>query len=149
MGLTQTSQTNRVFIDSSVLYAAAYSVSGRAYDLITLGLRGDVPLSLSPLVLTETVRNITDKAPHVLPAFHALDQVLAPYLVAPSPASVRRAATLIHPKDAPIVAGALAARATYLATYDRRHLLNHAEAIRQALGILVMTPDDILRSLGQ
>ena len=135
---------NRVFSDSSVLYSAAYSTRGYAFELITAGIRGELVLCLSPLVLTETERNIRQKAPHVLSAFQVLAPILSTYLVTPSAASVRRVARLIHPKDAPIVAGALAARSRNLATYDRRHLLNHADEIRASFGLLVMTPDDVL-----
>ncbi len=147
MASTPTSPRTRVFYDSSVLYSAAYSSHGYAFDLIAAGKRGELELSLSPLVLTETERNIRQKAAHVLAAFVLLVHVLSPYLVTPSPASVRRAARLIHPKDAPIVAGARAARAPFLATYDRRHLLNHADEIHAAFGRLVMTPDQILASI--
>jgi predicted nucleic acid-binding protein len=144
-----TLQSDRVFSDSSVLYSAAYSDHGYANDLITAGIDGHFVLRLSPLVLFETQRNIARKAPHLLSAFQVLATVLAPFLVTPTSGAVRLASRIVHPKDAPIVAGALTARAMYVSTYERRHLLNHAEEIRGALGVLVMTPDEILRALGR
>jgi predicted nucleic acid-binding protein len=43
-----------VFIDSSVLYAAAFSQTGPARRLIIKGLQGSVDLLISDLVLEET-----------------------------------------------------------------------------------------------
>jgi predicted nucleic acid-binding protein len=50
----------------------------------------------------------------------------------------------IETKDAPIVAGALAAAAGWIVSYDRRHLLNHRERILQRFSIRVGTPDEYL-----
>ncbi len=47
--------------------------------------------------------------------------------------------------DAPIVAAAQAAGATYLASDDRRHLLAKRAEIEQAYGMVTATPDEILR----
>jgi hypothetical protein len=43
--------------------------------------------------------------------------------------------------DAAIVAGAMAAGARFLATYDRKHLLAMADEIRSAFGIETVAPD--------
>jgi predicted nucleic acid-binding protein len=48
----------RLFIDSSVLFAAAYSNRGHAHDLVQMGIRGQVTLVMSRLVLEETRRNL-------------------------------------------------------------------------------------------
>ena len=55
----------------------------------------------------------------------------------------------IEPKDAPVVAGAIVAGTTYLVSYDRRHLLNEADSIRQAYGIEVVTPDYLIALIGE
>ena len=141
--------TSKTFLDSTVLFAAAYSARGRARDLLLAGLRGELPLALADLVLDETERNLTRKAPQAVAVFQTLRPVLLPYVTNPSHRTVRQAARHIELEDAAIVAGALAARARFLATYDRHHLLNHAESIRELFGLLVMTPDDILTTLGQ
>jgi predicted nucleic acid-binding protein len=62
-------------------------------------------------------------------------------LVNPTVAMVTDVARLIEPKDAPIVAGAITAGASYLVSYDRRQLLSEAGLIRQQYGIEVATPD--------
>jgi predicted nucleic acid-binding protein len=140
------SRTRSVFLDSSVLIAAAISARGSARDLLYRGLRGDFRLLVSPLVLRESERNIRAKAPHVLDAFAVLAAVLTDR-VTPTQAAVEQAAKMIESKDAAIVAAAMAARAQYLATYDRKHLLAKKAEIGETFGITVATPDEILATL--
>ena len=142
-----TTRSDSVFLDSSVLFAAAYSARGHARDLLFAGLRQELALALSQLIVTETERNLAKHAPRAVPLFQSLLPVLTPLVVDPSPRMVHRAEQVIHPKDAPIVAGALAARARFLATYDRRHLLSQAEALRAAFRLIIATPDQILAVL--
>jgi predicted nucleic acid-binding protein len=59
----------RVFIDSSVLIAAAISATGSAHELVRLGLAGAISLHVSSLVLQETERNLARKAPRALPLY--------------------------------------------------------------------------------
>ncbi len=141
------SQTHSVFLDSSVLIAAAISARGSARDLLSRGLRGDIRLIISPLALHESERNIRTKAPHVLDAFAILAAVLTDR-VTPTQAAVEQAAERVELKDAPIVAAAMAAQAEYLATYDRKHLLAKKAEIGEAFGIIVVTPDEVIAALG-
>jgi predicted nucleic acid-binding protein len=136
-----------VFIDSSVLYAAAFSATGPARRLILKGLEGTIALSISDLVLEETKRNLTKKAPTALPYFAILADLFSPFIVRPTKADVFKAAQIVHLKDAPIVAGAAKAKADYLATHDVKHLLNHAQAIADAYGITVLAPSELVSIL--
>ncbi len=136
-----------MFVDSSVLMAAAISPRGRARDLIMAGLRGEFELVLSRLVLAETERNILAKAPAAHPAFVHFRQALGAAHDPPR-ALVLRVAAVVEAKDAPIVAGAIQGRARYLASYDRRHLLHQKEQIQVHYGIIVATPDEVLAALG-
>jgi predicted nucleic acid-binding protein len=137
----------RIFLDSSVLYAAAFSATGPARRLILKGLQGSVTLCISDLVLEETKRNLTKNAPAALPYFTIIVELLSPQTSRPTKAEVLRAAQLVHLKDAPIVAAAAKAKADYLATHDVKHLINHAQAIAAAYGITVLTPAEVLRIL--
>lgn len=136
-----------VFLDSSVFFAAAYSVTGSAHDLVLAGIAGKIPLVLSTYVLEETERNLRTSAPRVLPAFARLCQVLPYALSTPDLDLVTETARVIAAKDAPIIAAARAARAPLVATYDRKDLLANADLIARAFGITVATPDDILRQV--
>jgi predicted nucleic acid-binding protein len=137
----------RVFLDSSVLYAAAFSHTGPARRLILKGLHGSVTLCISDLVLEETKRNLRKNAPLALPSFHILADLLSPQATRLTKAEVVRAAKIVHLKDAPIVAAAAKGKAEYLATHDVKHLLNHATAIAKAYGITVLPPAELLNAL--
>jgi predicted nucleic acid-binding protein len=137
----------RIFLDSSVLYAAAFSASGPARRLILKGMEGSVTLAISDLVLDETKRNLTKNAPSALPYFAILADLLSPFITNPTKAQVFKAAQIVHLKDAPIVVAAVKANADYLATHDMKHLLSHAKAIADAYVITVLTPADLLSVL--
>src|SRR4051794_29784752 len=130
MASTRTSRLARIFLDSSVLMAAAISQRGRAHGLLLHGLSRYVDLYLSIDVLDETERNLLRKAPRGLPAYHRFRSALSPGIVDPPADLVRRVATVVEPKDAPIVAGAIQAHAEYLASYDRKHLLSQKGTIQ-------------------
>jgi uncharacterized protein len=137
----------RIFLDSSVLYAAAFSATGPARRLILKGIEGSIAPSLSDLVLEETKRNLTKNAPSALPYFTILADLFSPFITNPTKADVRKAAQIVHLKDAPIVAAAAKAKAEYLATHDVKHLLAQAQVIEEAYGITVLTPAEVLRIL--
>jgi uncharacterized protein len=137
----------RVFLDSSVLYAAVFSPTGPARRLILKGIDGSVTLTISDLVLEETKRNLTKNAPLALPYFTILTDLFSPFITNPTKADVLKAAQVVHLKDAPIVAAAAKAKADYLATHDVKHLLNHAQAIADACGITVIAPAELLSTL--
>jgi uncharacterized protein len=144
--VSQTPQ-RRVFLDSSVLYAAAFSATGPARRLIRKGLEGSITLVLSDLVLEETKRNLSKNAPEILPYFTVLADLLSPFITNPTKAAILKAAQVVHLKDAPIVAAAAKAKADYLATHDVKHLLNHAQAIADAYGITVLAPAELVSIL--
>jgi predicted nucleic acid-binding protein len=136
-----------VFLDSSVLYAAAFSPTGPARRLILKGFLGNITLIISELVLEETKRNLAKNAPQALPAFALIADLLSLQTTRPTKAEVLKAAKIVHLKDAPIVAAAANGKADYLATHDVKHLLNHAQAIDKAYGLTVVTPAELLSVL--
>jgi uncharacterized protein len=137
----------RIFLDSSVLYAPAFSATGPARRLILKGFAGHITLSLSDLVLEETKRNLNKNAPAALPYFSLIADLLVSSVTNPTKAEVLKAAQIVHLKDAPIVAAAAKANADYLVTHDVKHLLTHAQAIDKAYGITVLSPADLLSVL--
>jgi predicted nucleic acid-binding protein len=136
-----------VFLDSSVLYAAAFSPTGPARRLILKGFAGRVTLCISDLVIAETQRNLAKNAPEALPYFLIIVDLLAASVTNPTKAEVLKAAQVVHLKDAAIVAAAAKVKADYLATHDVKHLLTHAQAINTAYGITVLSPVDLLSVL--
>jgi predicted nucleic acid-binding protein len=130
-----------------VLYAAAFSATGPARQLILKGLQGSVALCLSDLVLEETKRNLAKNAPLALPSFTILADLFSPFITNPTKAEVLKAAQIVHLKDAPIVAAAAKGKAAYLATHDVKHLLSHTQAIEAAYGITILSPAELLSVL--
>ncbi len=147
MEAVPTADPPSVFIDSSVLFSAAYSGTGSARDLLHAAVLGRVILALSEYVLDETDRNILANAPHAYGTFQRLQAALPYRLITPSNELVHEAARIVVIKDAPIVAGAHTARADFLATYDRKDLLSRKQEIHEAFGLTVATPQEILASL--
>lgn len=147
MALTQTQslgKKKRVFIDSSVLMAAAISPKGRARDLINETFTQKMDLYVSAHVLEETERNLKLKAPHGLNYFYTSIQSLPLKMVKPTKKQVLKAAKTVVGKDAPILAGAISGKANHLVTYDQKHLLNHKEEIKTHFNLQVVTPDEII-----
>lgn len=140
MALHHRRTIRKVFVDSSVFFAAAYSINGSAHDLLQAAIQGRVKLVVSEFVLEETERNLARSAPAALPAFHRLRASLSYDLSRPGSKLIARAGTVVTSKDAPIVAGAKAGSADMIATYDRKHLLTHSIAIERELGVRVATP---------
>ena len=136
---------NKVFIDSSVLIAAAISPTGSARDLIKGSFRNKSKIVVSDLVLEETERNLTNKAPKALPTLQLFLEVLNPEVVSPSKSLVLKVSRVVDPKDAPIVAGAVSAKTDYLVSFDRKHLLQHKQEIEANFKVKVVTPDEVVK----
>lgn len=135
----------KVFIDSSVLIAAAISPTGSARDLIKSSLNNEFEIIVSDLVLEETKRNLTNKAPQALPALQLFLGVLNPGVVNPSKSLVLKVSKVVDLKDAPIVAGAFSSQADYLVSFDQKHLLQHKKEIERNFKMKVVTPDELVK----
>jgi predicted nucleic acid-binding protein len=129
----------RLFIDSSVLFSAAYSSRGHARDLIIMAAREEVILVVSPLVLEETRRNLEESAPETVGLFDLLVQTIPFEIVQPTKEEVLEAARVVVLKDAPILAAAKTSRVDLLVTLDRKHLLDKPMLV-QYLGVKIVTP---------
>lgn len=101
-------------------------------------------LFMSSLVIEETYRNLQRKAQPAVVHLGNLLETLAITIVDPSNPLVIRCLELVHPKDAPIVAAAVAALADVIASYDRKHLLAQAPTIQRAFNIDVVTPNELV-----
>ena len=135
----------RAFLDTSALFAAVWSDQGGARMILKLGEAGAVALLVSPQVIKEAEGALKRKAPEALP-FLAILLDRGGVTVA-NAASHKSAAALSsitgHPGDAQIVADALLAKADYLITLDREHLLGNvrlAKSVQYPIG----TPGDFL-----
>lgn len=103
---------------------------------------------ISRQVLTEADRNFSTKLPALIPDFRHWIRQLAPVLLEdPSLTDVARAARIIHPKDAPILAAAINAEVDFLITWNTRHF--HKSAVVKAVRFKIMIPGDFLKAFRQ
>jgi len=136
----------RFFLDANVIFTAAHNPNGNGRALFRLAAAQQLELVVSRYALEEAARNIAVKFSECIAEFNSLIPSLL--LVAePSRAEIQLAAARRLPdKDVPILAAAIAARASALVTGDRRdfgHLygttiegvavLTPAEAVAKAL----------------
>lgn len=139
--------TTKVFLDTSALFAAVYSTSGSAHDLILLAVVGQVQVLICQDVLSEVQRNLNKKVPEKLGIFQQLMQLVEPVIVDdPATEAVREVEEYVVAKDAPIVAAAISVQPDYLVTYDRKHLLDPPE-VAQRSGLTIVTPDIVVAAI--
>lgn len=112
-----------VFLDSSVILAAAISTTGASHAIIVLAEIGFIRPLVSSQVLEEVERNLKAKTPRALPYFDQLAAALN-WEIAPEPTAeaIAACARASAPKDAPILAAAMAVKPARLLTLDAKHL---------------------------
>jgi predicted nucleic acid-binding protein len=133
----------RVFVDASVLFAAAYSVTGASREIIQYAIRGEIGLVISNLVLDEVKRNLQDKVPGAIADFDYFRDAVEFELVLPSKSEIEAAMQDCAAKDAPIVAAAKTADVDYLVSLDRRHLVGVPE-VAAGSDLKIVLPGDLL-----
>lgn len=137
---------NRVFVDASVLFAAADSPSGGSREIIRRGLQRELVLVISDFAIEEARRNLTAKRPDAVPALESVLEAVPFTIVDATTRQVRAAAAYTELKDAPIVAAAKRARVQYLVSLDRKHLVGNA-TIEQRSGLRIVLPKTLLTAL--
>lgn len=144
MAARRQTQLRSVFLDSSVLFTATNSPTGGSAKLFTLK---KTKLVVSPLVLTETERNVRKKLQsYHLERFFAL--VSKTHIVNQKPDInlTRRAKKVIAAKDAVILAEAKQARVDFLVTLDKKDFLNEKVA-KYLKPTIVLTPKMLFAQL--
>jgi predicted nucleic acid-binding protein len=136
----------RIFLDSSVLFSAAYSSTGHSRDLLLMAARGEIILVISPHVVTETRRNLGENAPDAIPYLDLLFETIPFEFIKPAKRDVLSAAKHVALKDAPILAGAKKAKVDFLVTLDKKHLLGRPELAAYA-GTWIVAPKSAVESL--
>jgi len=109
-------------MDADVLFAGAASVTGASHVILQLGELGIIEVGVPEQARIEAERNLTSKLPAALPAFRTLvGACTTPLPMAPRAISNRLArAGHADPKDAPILAAALAGDCRWLVTFNVR-----------------------------
>jgi uncharacterized protein len=134
----------RIVLDASVVLAAVLASNRRSASCLLVEAVGSgaVVLVVSPPIVAEYRRTVEDHRSDAHlddPLGLVLDLAAAAELVEPVPVQVVKA----DPSDDVYLGTALAGRASYLATFDRRHLL----PLDPFKGVRVLIPGDLLRDL--
>ncbi len=138
--------TAKVFLDTSVIFAAVLSPDGGARMVLRLGEIGYLQLMAGKQVLKECEAVVRRKAPQTLPELAILlDTVKITVTPEASAENLERASGLVaYPPDALILAEALQANPDWFLSHDHRHLL---KVSTETLPFRIGTPGDLLNWL--
>lgn len=131
----------RVFFDSSVVIAGAFSATGASYILMQLASLTLLEGRISTEVRTEALRNVTGKLPAALPHLRVLLDTALVEGAASTDDQLQAVATYADPKDQPILASAVAQYCRYLVTLNEKDFWPPLELI------VVVRPGALLQML--
>ena len=136
----------RIFLDTSVLFAAVLSPTGGARKLFLLAEGRILRLVVGPTVLKECDEVIRRKAPGSLPT---LAQLLAAAQMetsaAPTKSQIKAAQAYVrYPPDARVLAEAIHAKPDWFVTHDKEHFLRSHGKFN--LPFEVGTPGDLIQT---
>ena len=134
----------RVFLDTSVLFAAVWSESGGSRLILKLGEAGAVALWVGPTVLREAEAVLRRKSPESRPHM-ALLLDRAQVRVGPEAEDQALALTrsaVDYVPDAQVLAEAVEIGANYFVSLDQKHLVGNPRT--EHLSFPVGTPGDFL-----
>lgn len=134
----------RIFLDTSVLFAAAHSMSGGARLILKLGEAGAVSLWIGPWVLREAEAVLSLESPLSKPYFALLlDRAQVQVGPEADAHALQQACRVIdYLPDAQMLAEALTVGVDYLVSLDRKHLVRNARS--GELSFPIGTPGDFL-----
>jgi predicted nucleic acid-binding protein len=137
----------RFFIDASVIIAGVGSRVGASHAILALAELGLLRPVVCPYVMDEADRNIQRKTPEALPRFREVRANIN-WETVPDPAPEQVAAWIgvIVPKDAPVLAAAVAAQPHRLVTLDSKDFIEPKRVAAQS-GLRICTPGDLLRDI--
>ena len=140
----------RAVLDSSVLVSAFVTPHGSVVRLLRDPIRSRYELCLSDAILAETAEVLLTKASVRRYAAYADEDVHAfiRWLITQAEMVPDRPAPRVvpnDPKDDPIIAAAVAAKADYLVTGDHEHLL----PLGTYQGVRIVSPRSFIDLIGQ
>ena len=135
----------RLFFDANVVFSAAHQEQGRAQAIAALARGGRCTLLVSAHALEEARRNLALKSAGHEPRLERLLASVSLVPEAPAALVAWAGAQGLPPKDAPILAAAVHARADFLVTGDSRDF-GHLFGLTLR-GVKVATPAQALAAL--
>lgn len=141
--MVQSKKELSVFLDASVLVAAALSPAGGSFRILSeLPLRGFRYVT-SQHTFGEAENAIMRKYPDRNIELHHL-AIFLDFVHDASDIFAVRLADIIDPKDAPVLAAALKSNVDILVTLDRKHFLENPKLRKKYHRLEIMTPGDFI-----
>lgn len=142
-----TPKKRKIFLDTSVVFAAVLSPTGGARKLFQLGETGLLKLLIGRHVLWECDQMIRRKAPGSLSLLaRLLDAGLVETSPAPTMDQIEIARSLVEYRpDAYVLAEAMASKPDWFVTHDREHFLKEHKKLN--LDFQIGTPGDLLQAI--
>jgi len=140
-------RSHRIFLDTSVIFAAVLSESGGARVIFRLGEAGVLQLLVGSNVLRECEEVVRRKAPASLPTLAYLLELGRVEIATGSPDDfVEQAKDFVaYEPDAHVLAEAMAAGPDWFITHDKAHFLK--ADLGSSLTIRIGTPGDLIQAL--
>ena len=138
---------HRIFLDTSVIFAAVLLETGGARKLFRLGEASMLQVIVGPNVLRECEDVVRRKVPASLPTLAYLLELGMVEITAESPdAFIERAKTIVaYEPDAHVLAEAMGAEPDWFITHDKAHFLSADPG--SSLAFFIGTPGDLIQSL--
>ena len=151
-----TPKSRRVFLDTSVVFAAVLSPTGGARKLFQLGEAGILKLLVGPNVLRECDEVVRRKVPASLPTLaQLLDAGRVEATSLPTAKMIELARSLVeYEPDVFVLAEAISAEPDWFVTHDKEHFLKGltsslADGTGKGAGLAfqIGTPGDLIQAL--
>lgn len=145
-GQNMTPKKRKVFLDTSVVFAAVLSPTGGARKLFQLGEARILKLFIGPNVLRECDEVVRRKAPALLSTLAQLLEIgQVETSEAPNNEQIAKARLFVqYAPDAHVLAEAIKAQPDWFVTHDKEHFLNAREQID--LPFEIGTPGDLIQA---
>ena len=140
-------RSHRIFLDTSVIFAAVLSESGGGRVLFRLGVAGVLQLIVGSNVLRECEEVVRLKTPVSLPTLAYLLELGMVEITTRSPDEfIEQAKAIVaYEPDAYVLAEAMSAEPDWFITHDKTHFLN--ANLSSSLSIRIGTPGDLFQAL--
>ena len=120
--------------------------TGASREIIKKAVSLEIKLVISKHVIEEVERNLGEDAPEVIPIFRQFLDIVSFKVVHPTKEEVKKAASCVVLKDAPILAAARQARVDYLVSLDTHHLVGLPK-VASCAEIEIVLPREFLKRI--
>ena len=138
---------NTVFLDANMIFSAAYSDTGGYAYIFQLAKKSRLTLYSSRLAIKEAERNLRKKADtqKVLNFYDLLNEIPIKLIDVNRTKAKEKFSDLVGKKDSPILASAIASKAKFFLTLDKKHFLNE-KVLKENLPIKIVNPSQFIEN---